>query len=492
MLKKRSWSNCLYLLLVLSGMTVSCKTVYEKVNAPPEWTVVPPVSDDQVWYFQAEAVTQDEEASRYAAVDVLYHDILASIGLTQEELDKLPDSSRAFFQDLRKDLVMATLHPAVSKFPGYSALDRAVFFEESGNVHVYYLSAFSREGISQLKRRVSTHYRFYESGVSELEKKAEKLVSSGETYAAMLVYMEAAFLGLENGGDIADLLFTRNIQTAEELLGRMQLEKGETPVSVMGQEYTNPFMAAVRDQVSLKGQAGVALLAVFREQDRNGGVRYRTARVVTSRDGQMNFFPPAPNFYGAATITVGFSDSFIPDDPAYPFYVKSVLDRMRATIRNRSISYEYTILFDPKKIHTGILVLDTDIVKKPLKSPVTEKNLEQEMLQAGYTVSVMDLNPDVLLKKKEPELVRDLRTVYSGKYERVIFGVSSVTGFKNENGLSVAEVTATFSVLDLKKGTILFSRTIVKTATARDSQQALSSAFLLAGKSFVQFYLTQP
>jgi hypothetical protein len=486
---KRVWKSMFVLLLLLPS---GCKTTYESVDAPPVWAVTPPQSDDQVWYFQSEGISSSEEDSQYAAVDVLFYNIMSAIGLSREQISTLPEPAKQFFNGLRNDIVRATLLPGAAKYPGYSALDRAVMTDTKGMVHIYYLSAFSNEGFAQLKRSVSPHFWFEDPIVTDLESKARDKVDKGEVYSGILLYMEAAFLGLESGGSIADILFNRNMGKAEELLSRLVLEKGLTPLSVMGSDYAQPFTAIARDSETGSGQGGIPLVAIFPEQDRNGLMKMRSARVVTGKDGRMLFFPPAPNFYGKATITVGISDDFLPEDRAFPSYVTSSIDRVRSILKTKYLIYDYDISFDPRKIPTGLLVLDTDIVKKPLKETVTEKTIELAMLEAGYAISVMDLGPEVLLKKKDSELIRDLRTVYSDKYERIVYGICSVTGFKNENGLYVAEVTANLSVLDVKRGTVTITRSIIKTASAKDSQQALSSAFMLAGKAFAQFYLTQP
>lgn len=479
----------LILFMMLLG---GCKTTYEVVDAPPSWIVSPPVSDGHVWYFYAEGVSSDEEESRYAAVDILYSNILAAMGLRQEDIAAMPEPAKQFFNGLRNDIIRATLFPGASSFPGYSALDRAVMTDQSAMVHVYYLSAFSEEGFAQLKRKVSRYWWFEDPLVSGLEQKARDRVAAGDIYGGIEFYLEAAMTGYESGGRISDILFLRNAEKAEELVSRLILEKGTTPVSVMGMEYQQPFLAFVRDSATGTGQQRVPLSGTFSEMDRSGVMRTRTARVVSSKEGRVNFFPPAPNFYGEAEITLSLGDSFLPRDASFPPYVSAALDRMRASLRGKSVSYAYVTTFDPKKIPTGLLILDTDIVKKPLKELISENVILQELQSAGYLVTVMDLGPEVLLKKKDAELIRDLRTVYAGKYERIIYGVCSVTGFKSENGLNVVEVKAVFSVLDLKRGTVLYSREIIKTASAKDSQQALGTAFMLTSKAFAQYYLTQP
>ncbi len=219
---------------------------------------------------------------------------------------------------------------------------------------------------------------------------------------------------------------------------------------------------------------------------RDGGPSRGEARINSDSDGLLSFLQPEVPFAGIQEIMIAPS--------ATPFleYIEdpnnSVTDKFILEMEEPAATTEYEGLARIRSIPMGILILETDLTGNPLDSDAAARGLLDDLINDGFDVAVMGLDPREMITRSERALLRDIKAddQFSALFERVLHARVRLESFEQEGDSYTVRVTGSLAMSDVDRQVTLFRTELSKSSRAASSQQAMSAAFRQLGRSFAE------
>jgi hypothetical protein len=449
------------------------------VDQTPDWVDNPPSVEDGGYYYTGIGFSEKIDVSRINAAHDLCNSILEDLGIHPEEIEPGSDAE-VFYRELLEKFER-TVFSSFSAISGLSIEKSALLEQNNGNNIFYVLALFSDNGLYSFKKELSEYFWVEEPAVSALEQEAARLTEEGRPFNAALKHMEAASTAVELNLLSVDVIVTRNLRAAVDLMDELEIAPEPFPEIKRGINGETPIVIHVNE-------SGVPFWFYFEEKGPDGVMRERKARVVSNREGDLVFYYPIPAFYGDSYLRIELSGEMVPEEGTYPSTFDNLYERIRNAVSGYNQTYPLTVLDNSRLVSTGLFILDTDIINNPLQGYQTEDTVYSMLIDDGYNITRLDLSPDVLLNRNQSEMIRDLAAYYGDEYERIIFGITSISAYQPGDDFSTVEAEAWITVVQIRNGAVLYRKEYFNSAGAEDGQQAIGAVCRLIGKTFFQDY----
>ncbi|MBB6482626.1 hypothetical protein [Spirochaeta isovalerica] len=458
--------------MLLLFVLFSCATTPEKEIQPPEWYLNPPPDNNEYRYFaisQRASILKDIES---LAGDELFARVSSALGLSESEAEK-DDLS-----EMRKEIRSVVSGTQVQ---GFKLINKQV--DELGTEKIIYiLVQMENSRMDQLRTDLEDIFRAG-STASIYSVEAENLVSRGEVYKGALSYIKAA---LESAGSDNRFITEQNLRSAISLFEDMEITTVDSP-ETLAVGNSGVFKARLGLKSSDKPAVwkDVAVKTAFRDRKKGAVIGDRFAMLRSSETGLVTFVHPSPGFTGAGKVVMSLD--LLYDTGDLSLLEKNFPEEYAKLISasdSVKVQFDFSIISSAPTVLTGVYIIDSDFLRKPLDSRQTQQGLTSSLQSAGFNTLQLDLDRKYLFDLNDEELLRDLPYLINGDYKRTVFGVAQIVEFDDAAAGFTVVTEARVRVLDLESGEILFDETLSKRVQGGESQATINTSFKELGKSF--------
>ncbi len=482
--------HILTLLLALVLFVLGCATpeAAGRSEGPPDWVQTPPRGDGTNEYFVGVAgdsagdVAEAETVATAAMIDeiVRYMGVRITTDTTAE--------ARASLDAFESSVVQTVRQTGAARVAGFRVVDRYV--ERRGEaVTVYLLGAYERASLETERARLQALFQERIDAVAVPEQRAREFEARGQYFEAVLHYLEAAQAAATSDIDNAEIRFERNVNSARNLVSRIQLEKQNDNLIVMVREaFPESFEAVVR--VNGRPVPGAAVRVSYKEF-RGGRSTTRTTTIQSDEHGRVSFAHPIPQLVGSDTVTVGLDLSrfMLPLEELGREY-RSHLDGLSGAISDTRVVFRYDVRSRAAQVPTGVLLHEADIAGNPIAAGTVGSSLQQELSSASFRVQNLSAVGSRSTGMARDELLELLRAEYGGRVERVIIGSAQIDEFNEGDGF-IVRVSGSAEAIDLETGEVLYSTSGFQRSRGASSNAAIQAAFRMLGSNFGQDFASR-
>jgi len=461
--------TALLMLIFLFG----CASTPEEDIQQPEWFLNPPADNEAYRYFAVSLKTSILRDTETLVGEELYKEVAAILGLGEEE------SQRSDLSGFRKNIVSVVKGAQV---PGFKLIEKQTD-DLGGERIVYVLVQMENARIDELRDDLEDIFRAG-SSASIYSVEAEKFLSRGDVYRGVLSYIRAA---LESADSDNRFVTEQNLRAATALIEEMEIRILDAPDSIfVGQSGIFRAQLAMKSSEDTKTVwPDVNVRISFRDRKKGAVIGDRFAMVRSSEDGIVSFVHPSPGFTGAGKVL--FSLDIGSDIENLALLEKSFTaeyERLISASESVRAQFDFSIVSSAPIVRTGVYIIDSDFLRKPLDSRQTQQGLASTLQGAGFNADQLNLDRKYLFDLEDRELLRDLPYLINGEYKRAIFGVAQIVEFDDSAAGFTVVTEARVRVVDLESGEILFDETLSKRVQGGESQATINTSFKELGKSF--------
>lgn len=470
------FSKYLYLFL-LTLIIFSCASIRDPENNIPDWFSHPPSDNKESKYFtisvQASIFKDIEELAGIA----FYNEFTKSIGLSEEE------AQQEDFSEFRGKIIDIFKGGTVA---GFNLIEKQI--NHLGSEEVLY--ALVELKLDNLEEIEDTFEEVLRAGLSSslYSNDAEEYIKNGDLYNGVVSYLKAALESADSGNDF---ITDKNLTSALEQLKKIRLIKINSPrflsvgknaifsASLVTEEGTE---ISTWDRVSIKG--------TFRDRKKGSVIGDRFVQLRSDKTGLITFVHPSPGFTGEGKVVMELD--LIRDTGSLVLLEKKhneKLNQLKEAVAGIRVLFDFDIVSSAPSVPTGILIVDSDFLRKPLATDNTAEGLMKNLKDAGFSVSLLNTDGKKLLNLTESEFLRDIPYMVDSDIKRVVFGVAQIVEFDDSAAGFTVVTEAEIQVVNLDSGEIIFEGTLSKRVQGGESQSTINTSFKELGKSFASFLI---
>ncbi|GEM_PF-678701 len=479
------------LAILIMGGFFGCATkpAARKAEAPPDWVFNPPMSDDEYFYFTGSGssksgdLAKGEEIARGVVID----EIMKYLGV--KITSETTATAKGSLDSFQADVVQQLKSTSSGRVSGLEVADR--WIERRGEaVTVYLLVRYNRNDLLKEKKRLEELFKEKVEAVSGPEREAKELETEGKYFEAAVKYIEASSAAFKSDIENADVKFERNINSAKEVIARLNLVKlNDNIEGYVGKPLPEPIKAKVVAGATAedRGIANVLVRVSYTEVTRTGRKRIKSLSLKSDENGVVTFNHPIPTFIGSEKVTMYLDLSqYLENLTGVPAKYQGLVDGLEEAALSKKVVFTVTTKSMARKIPMGISIADTDASGKLIEQNETENGLLDILSGEGFKVSSLPLERGELIGKSNSEVLDIFsKLAEKGKLkniERVIYGYAKISGYEQDKDVTVVKVTGNVKVVNLSDGEILLSVKRTKSAIGNKVSTALVTAFHKLGE----------
>ncbi len=479
-------------LLSLAGCTSAPQPPAEQ-EAPPEWVLNPPESDDQYMYFTgsgssaADSLAEAEQAARGAVFDEIMRYL--GVRITSETTA----TARASVDDFQTDVVQQLTSKSSGRVTGLEIAEKWQA-TQGGRLTVYLLARYNKTDLFKEKRRLEEVFQEKIEAVSGPELEAQELQAQGQLYQAAIRYLDAASAAFKSELENAEIKFERNINQASDAIRQIGLVKLNDNLSTyLGQEFDEPFLVkAVNGSTENDpGIAGVAIKVIYKEMRASGRAAVRSTLLKTDEEGVAAFQHPVPGFVGREKLTMSLDVSDVLESLLdVPDALYSQVEGFEQLALKKKVSFSFESLSMASRISTGVAVFDLDASGNAIELTETSAGLLEKLGQADFQVTSLPVAA-ANITGPSAQVSQFLKKNFSGQVERAVFGTAKISDYTQEGDTVIIQVKGTVTVVELESGKTLLTVNKMKRAQGTNASAALSTAFKKLGEDIGEAIINQ-
>ena len=461
----------LFLQLLLIILIFGCTSAPRQISFIPDWYTNPPADNNDSLYFALSAKGTSVEEVEKKGGEALYREIVSRIGISEE--DSLCDD----FAEFRNGIIQIVKEVNI---PGFTLIEKYVD-DQNREFIIYVLVELTREKLSQTG---SDLLDILKAGttVSIFTDDAERFIENGDLYNGVLSYIKAAQESAESGNKF---IIESSLTSAIELLKKIDIIKISSPETIAVGE-NGVFSASMKLKEENRSVVwnNISIKVTFRDRKKGAVIGERFAFLRTDEKGFITFVHPPPGYTGMGRVEIEldlFRDSE-PFDPLEENY-SDLVQKLKESVGSIDVIFDFEIISSAPDVETGIFIVDSDFLKKPLETVNTAMGLYENLVDRGFSVSILNINRNKLQELTEKEFLRDISYMVDPAIKRVIYGMARITDFDDSGGGFSVVTEVEINVVDLDSGEIIFSETMSKRVQGGESQSTINTSFKELGKS---------
>jgi len=443
----------------------------------PEWTLKPSEDSDTHRAIRAQASAETIVEAQLAAFDDLKSALIEMMKLGRVEY--WSDEGSKEFEILFSE-ILHTITSAESGDSGVELGAEEAWKSESSQIHYAVEIKWEREAFKEQAARLFELTGRTNPRIQNYVMRAQ--AAEDETYEAALLW--AAVAGISKASENEDG-YRIALEEAKRSLSSLEIELIEVPDKVfVGLRPTLPVIFSAKSNGRPVGNAEFVI--TFPNRARDGSIYSEKVRLLSDEEGLIRFRPLEITIAGSQELTIAPSAA-----PFLEFLGEerdSSIDKFETDLERTRAVAEYHAQVRIRSIPMGILIVETDLIGNVLDGTDAAEGLFDNLIADEFNVSIMELDPSEILLLSERVLLRDLKTDarFGDKYERIIHGKVSLESFEQVGDTYTVRVSGILVMSDVQKQVTLLRSEITKTSRGTASQQAISTAFKQAGRSFAE------
>ncbi len=464
-------SDKLLLSILLTFLIFGCASAPDGENIIPDWYMNPPSDNNEFLYFTVSAQASILKDIEKLAGEIFYKDFTSSLGMSEE------DSMLDDLTDFRKD-ISGILRDR--KVPGFTLIEKQINHLGSENV-LYALIELRRENLEEVEDTLAEVLKAGSSATIYSDQ-ADEYLENGEIYNSALYYIKAA---LESAESANSFITEKNLSSAIEQLRRIYLKKMASPLFIsVGKN--GIFSASLNIEGSNEDfyWEDSSVKVTFRDRKKGSIIGDRFAELRSDLNGLITFVHPSPGFTGEGRVDISldlFRDTGSLDILEENHREKLI--EIRKVVESAGVVFDFDIISSAPSVPTGILIVDSDFLRKPLSTSNTAEGMFKSLSDGGFSVTILS-DVESQINKTELEFLRDIPYMVGSDIKRVIFGVAQITEFDDSAAGFTVVTEAEVKVINVESGEILFAETLSKRVQGGESQATINTSFKELGKSF--------
>ena len=488
------WVGTGIVLIICISFFGSCTSVPEGSNSTvgtqkkPEWVENPPASSDNTVYFTGSGTADEEKGLAHAernAVESVIDSIIDRLGVRVDDSTtiKAQDTLNKYISRLKEALSTAVDETGSAVY----IADR--YIEKKDNtITVFLLAAYNRGALQKERETVWKVFFEHEEAVVKVEQKGNALYKEGYFYQAAVAYLEAAAQAFTSSIHNSDLVVRTNLRKAADSVRRIEITTENNNLATkVGVPFQSPFLAKVTNGRNGPDSAlaEMPIVVTYRKLSDDGELETVREYIQTSAQGIAAFYRPAPHFVGSEMLTMQI-DLSMHLEPLQGLTggLAGEIAALEEVVRSKEVVFQYTSLSRAKEIPTGILIIETDRAGTPQASNDAAVGVMERLSAAGFRVELLPPSSLAVQKLDHEQIVNRAKDQFSGRIERLIYGVCGISNFSDANGMYTVEVTGTVTAVDFKTGRVVYSGTNSKRSRGSNIRTAISVAFKGLGQEF--------
>lgn len=462
---------------VILLLVSSCAGKSDYVNRIPEWIETAHNDTDDSFAFRGIGLAKNADQARKNAIVEIGDSILQSMNLGDPA--HWSEDGQSAIQEFRAKLDEVIRNPEDMNIAGVTVLRKASWIENSFSKYAVDI-LWDKQAYSRKSEELAIFTNAGSREYLELETRAREAVIDGNPYESALIWAAASALA-EKSGNVS------GFQKAHRLIIRVLRNIEYELLSFPDEEFLGirPSIPVIyRITLDERPIANAEFLITYTQRARNGSQEIATLRIFSDSEGRLQFRPPPMDIIGTQQINVALSAnpfiSFLenPQDENNRDFINE-LERTAAVV-------EYEIIDRARLIATGVIILEVDLAGNVLNSTSTSQGVIDDLLNDGFDVTEINLDPREIASRNDRELLRDLKADarFSETFDRVIHGRIALESFEQDGDSFTVRVGGTLIMSDIQRQAELYRIGISKTSRAGEAQRAISSAFRQLGRSF--------
>lgn len=460
------------LILLITILIAGCATAPQQLSTIPDWFSNPPSENNDFLYFTVSETSADSAGLELKAGMQLYNKVVDLIGLS------LVESQREDLSAIRDGIIGLVSGGQTS---GFTLIEKQIVDSNSEST-IFVLVKLEKQQLEQIENEFLDILRSG-STASIFSEDAEEFVKNGDLYNGTLSYLKAA---LESADSTNRFITEKNLLAAIEQLDKINIEKIDYPKSIAVGE-NGVFTASMNSDSESDSSVwkNVSVKVTFLDRKKGSVIGERFALLRTDEYGQITFVHPSPGFTGSGRVSIALD--ILRDIESLDIIKENYSDKYEELVAKTAeinVLYDFDIISSAPDVPTAILIIDSDFLRNPLDSVNTAEGLLDNLSDAGFNVTIVNVDRNRLLNLSEREFLRDIPYMVDSDIKRIVFGVARISEF-DDSAVGFTVVTeAEIRVLDLDTGEILLEETMSKRVQGGESQSTINTSFKELGKSF--------
>ncbi|HTX73450.1 MAG TPA: hypothetical protein VMC79_11540 [Rectinemataceae bacterium] len=459
----------------------SCASVPAQQKAPA-WTTTTPGPDGSNTYFVGYATDPGGNVAQAttAAANNLLSSIMQYIGVKVSV--NTSATAKATLDSYSANITSTVTSSSTNQIAGFRIKDKYVYQDKkSKQVVVYVLASYATADLQKEKARIAALFQEKEDAVAKPESEGQALVSSGRYYDAVRKFVEAAAAASGSDIDNADIKMERNVNAARTALSKIHFLAADSVVvqASLSQPFPAPFKVKLLagDGDTAPGVPGAALKVSYQ---RKQGTRLvsKTEDAVTGPDGTLSYTPPPPDFVGKAKLVVRLDfQSSIDLLDQLPGKYAPYRDSLEDELRGKFVELPYTVSSNARNYSMGLALVDVDENGGIVPGGVAQAGLMEALVKEKFNVKNAGLDPSLVLAMDDTAI----RSAAGSRFQRLAYGVARIESVRQDGTTFIVSAKASFKVVDLSTGDVLYSAEKVGNGLGSDQQSARRAAYRQLG-----------
>ena len=457
--------------------------VQSSAKKMPQWITGIPQDRNFYFFVGTSGDAESYDRGKEEAIDDAISQVVKMIGVT---VTSTTTYEERYFAEQYVTTISAELF-AEGKAKLQDAEIREIYFEKyaradgSGFFRVWALLKYGKREVEKEQARLRTILEAKYGEVNTLEAKGAEAHKTHRLAEAIWAHLQAALTSLSI--DDGELLFTRNMNRAGELLLKVRFEKqGEDQVGFVGEALRSPLRLLAFEEEGGKRYPVPGLPVQFAysvPKEKSEGWKLLVRSGATGSDGAVEY--PVEMVYEVsdanrveASIDLGAQVKQLQGAP------EGYQDQVRAfkeLIGKKTAVFTFRSDTKARGIKTAVYFLTEDA------DDAAGRAAYEVLFDKKFSVKVLSICSCALEGKTDEQALAVLEEKAGAGTKRVIFGRVRVLGYDAVSGYDTAQVLAASTLYDVETGSVIRTWQVQKSGTGASPELARTNAFKEAGKA---------
>ena len=468
--------------ILMAGGMVETKPAAVKVA--PAWVHQQPADADGKSFFVA--VGNDKAANEAVAQDAAALDLIGQINryLGVTITSESTGTEVATANDYQATVLNVVRQSAGGEVAGLRIADRFVTKDNQG-ITIYLLGEYKTADLEREKAKRQAIEAENEAAIAVPESKGKDAESRSDFFGAARFYMQAAKAAAEPTIRNGDAKVTRNIQSANRVLGRVMLIKQSGQTAVMAKKpFDQDFVVKVQDNETGTAISGADIYASYKEYQANGKYSFAKRALKTDAAGLAKIRLPDAVAVGAEQVvfTLNLADALQPLG-SIEGANRDLVSTLMNLVAGKKATFDFAVQSAGRSIPLAIIVQEADENGQASVGSSVVQGIQQKLAAAGFKLASLPSGTVNLIGKSDADALKQMKDLVADKAERIASGIASILSVddRGADGIFV-KVNASISVIEIKTGAILASVTKLVNGRGNNLTQAKKDAFTRLGQ----------
>ncbi|MBU0936325.1 MAG: hypothetical protein KKI09_07450 [Spirochaetes bacterium] len=471
------------LLLAVTAILASCVSgPAANKKLPPDWVLKTPAPDGTFTYFVGSSSAGNDEA---VAIDDASNNLIANIMNyigARVSVDSTA-TAKATLDSYEADILQTVRAESSGQLAGFSVKERFKATGPDGSIIMYILASYQTNELEKEKARIAAVFQERIDAVARPEQSGDNAKAAGRWFDAVQFYVEAALAATGSDIDNAAIKAERNVNKARDILGRMTLQRLDSPTETnLGKDFPAAFQARLvyGEGANAPGIAGAEVLVRYQRTQANGRPQTRTERLLSGPDGILSFTPPPADAVGNAKLSFELNLNSTRDlIDRFPRSFDGYADALISDMSRQVLSFDYKVVSLARTIPTGVAIIDLNDSGNPAGTNIGQGGIFESLARERFVVTLAPINEATIAMMNDSSILQLARQEWGNKgIQRFIYGTTRIDSVVADGTMWKATASMNVKCVELSSGQMIYSREQMAIAIGATADQARRTALL--------------